>query len=218
MRYVLTFMLLFGASSNAKDVRALFIGNSYTFYSNPNLPETFAQIMSDLSSYSAITEMHALGGYTLGGHAADAQKQSEPYGKLSKQAWDFVILQDQSQVPGFPEGQQDKQASLDGSVYLADLADKAGAQVALLVTWGRLNGDATNPLLYPDFETMNTLINTGCIGQSAWHHIKSKWPTLREQGASFHPLLKQLLNRLVLSICFARSERRHLRQVRVTNK
>ncbi|MEC8025341.1 MAG: DUF4886 domain-containing protein [Myxococcota bacterium] len=188
MRYLLMIMLLFGAPSNAKDVRALFIGNSYTFYSNPNLPETFAQIMTDFSSYSAVTEMHALGGYTLGGHAADAQKESEPYGKLTQQAWDFVILQDQSQVPGFPEGQQDKQASLNGSVYLADLADKAGAQVALLVTWGRLNGDATNPLLYPDFETMNTLINTGYTSYASAAATPERRIALIPAGATFQAI------------------------------
>ena len=153
--------LLVGSAATGQELRALFIGNSYTFYSNPNLPTSFELLVSALAGGTTTAEMHAKPGYTLGGHAADAKLEGGPHTLLTENLWDVVILQDQSQIPGFPSGQPQMLESIDGAKYLADLATDSDALVAFLVTWGRRDGDTNNPQLYPDFETMNQRLNSG---------------------------------------------------------
>jgi uncharacterized protein (TIGR03382 family) len=74
-----------------------------------------------------------------------------------------VILQDQSQVPGFPQTEPEWQASYDGAIVLDGLADTAGAETLFFLTWGRREGDLQNPNLFPDFPTMQAALTGGYV-------------------------------------------------------
>ena len=77
--------------------------------------------------------------------------------------WDYVVLQDQSQVPGFPRTNSEWLASMNGAVGLAGAVEDEGAESVLLMTWGRRNGDATNPILYSNFTVMQERLEAGYI-------------------------------------------------------
>ena len=75
--------------------------------------------------------------------------------------WDWVLLQDQSQIPGFPADNSDYLASVAALGGLDALVAGKNGQSVLLMTWGRLHGDANNPDRYPDYPTMQDLLATG---------------------------------------------------------
>jgi hypothetical protein len=122
---------------------ALFLGNSYTAANN--LPHMVAQIalsMGDTLNYEANTP----GGCTLNGHTTNATSQA----KIKQQAWDFVVIQAQSQEPSFPPSQ----VASDTYPYAAQLVDSIAAndsctEPVFFMTWGRKNGDAQNAQFYP---------------------------------------------------------------------
>ena len=88
--FILTLIPLFIFSQQTKDV--LFVGNSYTFYND--LPEMVKQIalsFGDTLNYESSTP----GGASFAMHATNATTIF----KINQQAWDYVVLQAQSQEP-----------------------------------------------------------------------------------------------------------------------
>ncbi|MFZ4591336.1 MAG: T9SS type A sorting domain-containing protein [Ignavibacteria bacterium] len=76
----------------ADTTRVLFVGNSYT-YSN-DLPAIFSGISTSLGK-TIYTEISTPGGYSFEQHLTNTETQF----KISKGNWNFVILQEQSQMP-----------------------------------------------------------------------------------------------------------------------
>ncbi|MFZ4589977.1 MAG: T9SS type A sorting domain-containing protein [Ignavibacteria bacterium] len=76
----------------ADTTRVLFVGNSYT-YSN-DLPAIFSGISTSLGK-TVYTEMSAPGGYSFEQHLTNAETQL----KIAKGNWNYVVLQEQSQMP-----------------------------------------------------------------------------------------------------------------------
>ncbi len=130
--------------------RILFVGNSYTFYND--LPELYATT-TGLAPAPEVDEVTG-GGRRLVQHAADpgvAERLAE--------GRDAVVLQEQSQIPGFPAGNSDRDASIEAALELAGAA--GDARVVLYLTWGRQRGDDRNPALFPDFEAMQDRLDEG---------------------------------------------------------
>ena len=160
--------LLVHAGSSDPGVRILFVGNSYTGASAPNhLGASYRALLLEAESSEPSVQQDTLapGGYTLAQHWVDAQGSSQLADILANPQLEVplsqVVLQDQSQIPGFPQQQPEWQASRDGAIGLAGLATARGADVYLLATWGRRSGDAQNTWRFPDFSTMNELLLTG---------------------------------------------------------
>lgn len=154
------FLLLFFFCSlhfgtNAKNIRVLFLGNSYTSYNNlPELVKQLALTSGDTLEYRSNTP----GGCTFYQHSYDAQSIA-----LIKQGdWDFVVLQEQSQYPAFPDGQVASQvypyaARLDSIIK----ANNSCATTLFYMTWGRKNGDKDNCPYFPSlctYEGMDSLL------------------------------------------------------------
>ena len=142
----------------------LFVGNSYTYYND--LDQLVASFATGLPGAPIVTASRvASGGYRLPQHASDAATEGTPLaaflGTGPYPSWTFVVLQDQSQIPGFPESQPERIDSVAASVELARRATEHGATTLLFQTWGRRNGDSTNPDRFPDFLTMNNLLAEG---------------------------------------------------------
>jgi len=142
----------------------LFVGNSYTYYND--LDQLVASFSTSLPGAPIVTASRvASGGYRLPQHAADAATDGTPLaaflGAGPYPAWTFVVLQDQSQIPGFPESQQERIDSIAAAVELAARAHEHGATTLLFQTWGRREGDASNPDRFPDFLTMNNRLAEG---------------------------------------------------------
>lgn len=139
-----SFLFGFNALSHGQDtLRALFIGNSYMAVNNlPTLVSEVANAQGDYLIYDSNTP----GGQTFQMHANNAIN----YQKMQAQAWDYIILQGQSQEPSFPYEQVNTQ-TLPYALQLADSAKSIQpcSQVNFFMTWGRQNGD-------PQWDSINT--------------------------------------------------------------
>lgn len=126
------------SQANAKTIKALFLGNSYTQFNN--LPEIIKQLALSAGD-TLIYNSNTPGGYTLEQHSTNATSLS----LIANGGWDFVILQEQSQKPSFPNDFVASEvypfaAKLDSLIHLSSPC----ATTLFYVTWGRKNGDGDN--------------------------------------------------------------------------
>jgi len=141
-------LLLFACHINSyaqakKKINVLFLGNSYTFYNN--LPQLIKDI-ANANGDTLLFDSNCPGGYTFANHFSDATTIS----KIKAQAWNYVVLQAQSQEPSFSPAQVAAQ-TLPYAIKLDSLVKRANicAQSLFFETWGRKNGDASNCAAYP---------------------------------------------------------------------
>lgn len=158
----------------------LFVGNSYVYVND--VPGHYRALTGPLFGTLRVEEV-TTGGYTLAQHAMDARTDGTPLaralrtGTPSETAFDFVVLQEQSQIGGFPDGFSDRMASLAAASELAALITARGASVVLYLTWGRERGDELNPGLYPTFTAMQDLLDAGYLGMAA--RLRTEGATVR---------------------------------------
>jgi hypothetical protein len=74
---------------------------------------------------------------------------------------DVVVLQDQSQIPGFGATAPAFAESLSAARQLGTEAAEAHARVLLFQTWGYEYGDSTNEMIYPSYRAMQRRLNDG---------------------------------------------------------
>lgn len=151
----------------AADQALLLVGNSYVMANNLE-QATMGVFAAGHPDDVTRAERQATPGYTLPQHLADADGSNgdTPLRDAlvtGEKTWNWVILQDQSQIPGFPEEQDEVQASLAALPGLDALVAGSGAQTVLLMTWGRRDGDEFNPDWYPDYTTMQDLLAEGYL-------------------------------------------------------
>jgi len=146
-------------STSVSDV--LTFGNSYT--SANGLSSMLEELLRSANSPSNTSDFTS-GGWTISNHWDDVNTSGSAQNlSLASGVWDTVIVQDQSQIPGYLRTDSDWLASKNGSVLLADRIDSEGAAMMLMMTWGRRNGDAQNPILYSNFTVMQDRLEQGYI-------------------------------------------------------
>ena len=125
------------SKTSALDV--LMLGNSYTS-------------QNDLASKldSILTE-----------HEGRARESGNQWNFSLNEPNDFVILQDQSQVPSFPTNSEYWQDSRDAAIYLNQRALSSGGNTILFMTWGYKDGDSNNQWRNPDYPTMQLHLQQG---------------------------------------------------------
>jgi PKD repeat protein len=155
---LICFLILIGSSTQnfAQSKRVLFLGNSYTGVNNlPLLIKNIALSTND----TLIVDSNTPGGYTFQLHTTNATSQS----KLMAGNWDFVVLQEQSQLPSFP----DDQVATEVFPYARTLDSIINqyspcAETVFYNTWGRKVGDASNCATWPPvctYEGMDSLLH-----------------------------------------------------------
>lgn len=112
-------------------MRVLFIGNSYIFEND--LPGLFADL-ARAGKHAVTVESVANGGWTLEQH----QNAVETRAKLKSQAWDIVVLQEQSVIPALPNERVQKMYPAIRELHREVQA--RGARTMLFLTWGRRDG------------------------------------------------------------------------------
>ena len=137
MRYLILFILI-ASNTVAQQTRILFLGNSYTNYNN--LPQLVADIGLSKGD-SIIVDSNTPGGYALQGHSTNATSLA----KINAGNYDYVVLQEQSQLPSFSPGQVANDVFpyaylLDSLIHTANSC----AKTVFYMTWGRKYGDASN--------------------------------------------------------------------------
>ena len=142
-----------GSQATSPAVRVLFIGNSYTAVNN--LPTIFAKLACS-GGHRAEVSMVANGGWTLANHLASPDTQA----KLTEQKWDFVVLQEQSQIPA-------QEAARTSGMYpaarqLVGQINGLGARPIFFMTWGHANGWPESGL--PNYDAMQAQLAVGYLG------------------------------------------------------
>ncbi|NQY29863.1 MAG: PKD domain-containing protein [Flavobacteriaceae bacterium] len=182
-------------SQDTKNV--LFLGNSYTSVNNlPSLVQQAATSTGDTFTYDSNTP----GGYRLKGHATNTTSIN----KIAVGNWDYVVLQDQSQYPSFP----DAQVAVEVYPYATQLSNlikqhNPCATTTFYMTWGRENGDAQNCAGWPavcTYEGMDDLLrqryqimandNNGISSPvgAVWRYLRTNHPTIDlYSGDGSHP-------------------------------
>lgn len=159
------------ADASAGRHAVLFVGNSYT-YTN-DVPGHYRSLLAGVLP-AARTELVATGGYRLTDHARDAAKQGTDLARwLGADGFDFVVLQEQSQIGGFYANDAERVASIAGAIELSALGRARGATTVLYATWGRAHGDPTT-FGYETFESMQGRLDEGYLSMASM---------LREQGS-----------------------------------
>jgi hypothetical protein len=150
----IVFLLLFivsGKSFAQNTKRVLFLGNSYTSVNNlPLLVKNIALSTND----TLIIDSNTPGGYTLQLHTTNTTSQS----KLMAGNWDFVVLQEQSQLPSFPDDQVAVEV-FPYAKYLDSVINQYSpcAETVFYRTWGRKVGDASNCGSWPPVCTLSLI-------------------------------------------------------------
>ncbi len=152
---ILIFLCCMNSFAHAKTIRALFLGNSYT--QSNNLPELIHQLALSVGD-TLIYNSNTPGGYTLKQHSTNNTSLS----LIAQGNWDFVILQEQSQLPSFPDQQVETEV-YPYAELLNNLIIQSNpcAKTIFFVTWGRKNGDTENCQFFPPlctYEGMDDLL------------------------------------------------------------
>ena len=92
---IFSFVFVFSYYSIGQTKKSvLFLGNSYTYVNN--LPQITADIATSMND-TLLFDSNTPGGYTLQGHSTNATSLS----KIMVGNWNYVVLQEQSQLPSF---------------------------------------------------------------------------------------------------------------------
>lgn len=133
-------------------LRILFVGNSYTFVND--LPTVFAGL-AKAGGHQVATGMVAQGGWTLSQHASS----SDTLDKIKSARWNYVVLQEQSEIPAFPQIRT--QQMYPAARQLASQIEATGATPVFFITWAHRDGMPDSGLA--NYETMQSQINQGYL-------------------------------------------------------
>lgn len=191
-------VLLMAVTATAQQTaKVLFIGNSYTYVNDlPTLTKNVALSTGD----TLIFDSNTPGGSTFQMHTTNANTT----GKISQGGWDYVVLQEQSQLPSFPPNQ----VNVEVFPYATQLdslinATNTCAETMFYMTWGRKNGDASNCGSWPPVCTyggMDSMLRLNYMQMAAdnhavvspvgavWHWLRTNYPGMELYNADeSHP-------------------------------
>lgn len=161
----LLILLLLATSGLAQqNLRVLFIGNSYTFYND--LPR-IVQDLADSGGHFVLYGQSTPGGFSFGQHLNHGATRTA---LADTSGWDFVVLQEQSQMPVIPFYRDT--STRPSARGLDSLATLAGAQSLFYMTWGRrlggqqcINGHCSAP--FADYDEMQDSLTAAYLALGA---------------------------------------------------
>lgn len=197
--FILTIFWALGQIAIAQsNLNVLFIGNSYTHVNDlPSLIQQMAASGGDTLTHQSNTP----GGCTFMQHCTNTSMTL-----ICQGGWDFVVLQEQSQYPSFPDSQIQREClpyakQLVDSIY----ANNPCAEPLFYMTWGRKYGDTLNSPYFPPLGTYNGMdsllylrymtmkedndASVSPVGK-VWHYIRDNYPSMElYQSDESHPSL-----------------------------
>ncbi|KPE50232.1 DUF4886 domain-containing protein [Chryseobacterium indologenes] len=178
------FLILFSFTLSQTVKRVFFVGNSYTYTNNlPELVKLIAASSGDQLAY----ESHTIGGARLKQHSENPAVASV----INQGNWDYVVLQEQSQIPSFPNSYVQNEM-FPYAKQLAEQIKNANAcgNPLFFMTWGYKNGDATNcangNTASCTYEGMDDLISArytemASLNESLVSPVGKVWRMIRQQ-------------------------------------
>jgi hypothetical protein len=133
--------------------RILFIGNSFTFEND--LPGMFTKLANS-GGHRVETAMIAQGGWTL----ADHVNSSDTMNQISASKWDYVVLQEQSEIPAFELSRNVRM--YPAARTLVRQIDGTGAKPIFFLTWAHRDGLPESSV--QDYQTMQFQVDIGTMG------------------------------------------------------
>lgn len=143
----------------------LLLGNSFVLFND--LDQAVAALFTDAGAPFETTVRLAEPGLTFAGHVEYASTDDTPWALAFADAHSWAVLQEQSQIPGFPADEPMRIESAEAALALDALVANTGARTMFLMTWGRLAGDESNAELYPDYPTMQDRLAEGYLAYAA---------------------------------------------------
>ena len=129
-------------TNTSTSLSMLMMGNSYT---SANSLASLVEDILDADGYNATVDTVNGGGMKLPAHWQNVNTSGNQWNTtLRSSVWDYVVLQDQSQVPSFPTSNSMWQDSKNASISLSNAVEEEGAETVLFMTWGYRDGDSLN--------------------------------------------------------------------------
>lgn len=126
-------ILLFKTSFSQEEIRVLFLGNSYTYVNDlPKMIEDIATSENKVFTHESVTP----GGCTLFQHVESQTSLS----KIRQGNWDYVVLQEQSQLPVIDYYRHNTLKPSYKALYDSIMLYNPSAKVVGYMTWGRRYG------------------------------------------------------------------------------
>jgi hypothetical protein len=134
---------------NSPKLAVLFIGNSYSF----GVPKAFSSLAAERGKEVRVGHS-TYGGWSLERHACHESTLE----KIRRGKWDIVVIQEQSEIPAFPQRKRDAKM-FPPLRRLVEEVRSQGAVPVLYQTWGRRDGDPKRRT--DDFHAMNQRLREG---------------------------------------------------------
>ncbi len=194
---ILSIFICMGSGAWGKTAKVLFIGNSYTYVNDLPL------LISDMASTTGDTliyDFNTPGSYTLSAHCSN----SVTLNKIKAGGWDYVVLQEQSQLPSLSQPEVEQYTlpyarKLDSLIHVYSPC----AETIFYMTWGRKNGDQDNCPTWPyvcTYAGMDSLLHARYMLMAdsnhasvspvgaAWHYVRDHYPAIElYQADESHP-------------------------------
>ena len=141
----------------------LIYGNSY-IYTN-NVDSILADLFDSVGEHNS-TIANTGASMNLHSHWSNINTSGNSWNTSLRQSghlWDFVVLQDQSQRPGFSRSSQEWIESKDAAVNITNAVEDEGSEVMLMMTWGYRSGDISHPLIYSNYTNMQDRLADGYV-------------------------------------------------------
>jgi len=197
-------------------VSVLFVGNSLTYVND--MPRMVAD-MAAASGYEMRYKVYAPGGRKLSQHAQDPVLLAE----IARGIWDYVILQEQSQMPSLEYFQLDNEV-YPSARFLSDKVREANpkARVVFYMTMAHRDGDAANARYVPELKTYagtQERINRAYVAMAeqnnallapageVWQRVRTTAPEISLYADEAHPNLagSYLVACVIYAVLFHRS-------------
>ena len=191
---LLTFFTFLNTQAQSVTKKVLFLGNSYTYVNN--LPQIVADVATSMGD-TLIFDSNTPGGYSLSGHLTDSISQS----KIAEGHWDYIVLQEQSQMPAM----QNYSNFFNGAHQLCNYINLYNpcARTMFYMTWGREQGDSFYCASWPPvctYEGMDSLLHlrymeialynnadVSPVG-AVWRYVRQNYPGIvLYQSDGSHP-------------------------------
>lgn len=194
-------LVLLSSFCFAQTKSILFIGNSYTYY-NGGVDEMLKNIAL-AEGDTLYTESFTMGGAKF----SDFCNNSETFDRIRSRAWDYVVLQEQSQLPAFPPSQVEAECYPFAKRLCDSIrANDSCTQILFFMTWGRQNGDQTNCGFYEPlctYDGMQQRLRESYVQMAddnnaiavpvglAWKNVRDQYPQINlYQSDESHPTVE----------------------------
>lgn len=173
----------------AREYQCPLIRATRSIFSDNSLPQLTSDVALSVGD-TLIVDSNTPGGTSFSDHVTNPTSLA----LIGEGGWDYVILQEQSQMPSFPITQVEQDV-FPFATQLNELilTDNPCAETMFYMTWGREEGDASNCAFWPPvctYEGMDDLLRERYVMMAemndaevspvgaVWRHIRENYPDI----------------------------------------